>query len=463
MVAPQRSQFDQLPSEIITLCLLLVLLPENYERGTTDVRELCCVSRSFWRAIRAEPRFWNHLTTRDVYSIPLQIMHIGPQTPLFIYWLSDFVRDTLPGFFPPVLSLAHRWVSLIIESSNYSAKFYALDLYAIAPALKYIRICKKPVASPSLPNYSLSSDNLESLELRGSNILNWSPTSFFHLKNLILSIDRTWNWIGDMLEVCPTLESFELSGDLESEARLDESTPIRYIYLSSLRKFSVNFSQPSFPSLIRRIVALNLEKLNIRFQMMDNTDVQFHAWASTNPTLKTILSQDDNGWEARALSLHYTSNSYTKVNTYTIEDWRDRFTLQVKSTVAGWGIKLAQTLDEMDFELNVSAPLAFAIKFVPYPLKITSLTIKQHGDPRNFLRLVANPAEGVVPYPVLRELYLTPSILWAYDLMYKKRIEDEVELLLRTLWERRGSPANPHILLDVFNSEGVSFYRDWQT
>ncbi len=113
-------------------------------------------------------------------------------------------------------------------------------------------------------------------------------------------------------------------------------------------------------------------------------------------------------------------------------------------------------------ELTVSAPLEFAIELAPHPLNIISLTIEGSGDPTGFLRLLTEPIEGFrLPYPVLQELHLALSIPGIYEIRPKKRIEAEVKLRLRTLWECRGTPANSFIVLDVFNSKGVSYYRGW--
>lgn len=457
------SPFERLPSEIIILCLFLVISPKNYERGTKDIRELCCISRSLWETIRGEPRFWNHFSVQDIYSIPLQISHLGPQTPLFIYWSSNLLPARWSDFFPPVLALAHRWVSLIIDSGNYSGTFSGTELYAIAPALKHVYICRAPTNDPLRIDYPLSSDNLESLGLRHVNLFNWSPISFLLLKNLALTIDRSWKWIEDILEACPTLETFGLTGDIEPEVPLDEDTPVRYLHLPNLRRFSVKASHPTLPSLIRRIVALNLEHLKIRLRITHPDDRQLNYWASFNPTLKAILSQDDNGLKAKALSVRSTSTSFANIDIYTIEDGTDRFTLEVRSTAYGRGLKLLQTLDAMGPELTVSGPMGLALDLVPYPLNITSLTIEPDVDPRALLCYLASPFEGVNRYPVLRELHLAFSIPKAFGAQYKNRIEREVQRYLRKLWERRGTPANSPIVLDVFNSQGESYYRDWQT
>lgn len=263
-----------------------------------------------------------------------------------------------------------------------------------------------------------------------------------------------------MLQLCPMLKSLELSGDIKPEGLLNRGAPICNIYLPTLRNLSVKSSHSTFPCLIRRIVALNLEKLDLRLQMMQADDVQFHSWVSLNPTLKRILSQDNNESGPRPLSLRNKFDSFTWMITYTIEDWRNRFTLQVESADVDWGINLVRTLDDIGPEFTVVASLEFAMELVPYSFNVISLTIDRRGDPRAFLRLLADPIEGVFPYPVLRELCLTPWFFWSDDTMEPQSIRGEVDLLLQTLWRRRGPPANPPIARELFDLVGKSLCQN---
>ena len=467
---PTLSLLEGLPSEIITACLLLAISPEDYEKGTEQIRELCCINRSFWRIIRGEPRFWNHLTIRDWGSIQLQTSHLGSCTPLYIYWRQPVFRKECQDWFALVISLAHRWISLIIDGSSYAGTFGATELYAVAPSLKYVHIVTIPARAPPPPDYPLSSQNLESLELRGPNLTYWSPISFLHLKDLILSINRTWDWVGHMLEVCPVLESLELSGGLKEEDPLDEEVPIPYIYLPELRKFSVDAFHPTLPSLVRRIVALNLEKLNMRLQLTNADDAQLYAWASFNPTLKTILLRDYDQ-EVGGFSVRYVSDCHTRTQTYVFEQWKDRFSLEITSRVLGWGMKFVHTLDEMGAKFTISASLPFAFHLITYPLNISSLTIEGVGKPYHFLSALATPVEGTspnpmlegtFPYPMLRELRLPPLNSWtSNEPGEKEKAETEIEPHLRRLWECRGPLGKAPIALDVFNFKGKSVYRHW--
>lgn len=130
-----------------------------------------------------------HNTGHPINTTPLS--HIGSRTPLHIYWRPQSPCDCSTDVFAPVLSLAHRWVSLFIDSRHYSGTFGPADLYTVAPSLKRLHVRTHFSNALLLSEYPLSSNNLEYLELEGPKLIYWSSTSFLHLKTLVLSTNST--------------------------------------------------------------------------------------------------------------------------------------------------------------------------------------------------------------------------------------------------------------------------------
>jgi hypothetical protein len=453
-VAPQPRPFEQLPSEVVTLCLLLVISPESYERGTEEIRELCCICRSFWRVIRGEPRFWNHLTTRDIDSIPLQLSHIGPRTPFYVYWRPQISYNSHPDSLALVLSVAHRWMSLVTDSRSYTGTVESTGLYAVARGLKCLCITTSSSYAGPGPEYPLSSDNLEYLELHGGKLASWSPNSFLHLKEIIISIGYC-SWIGDILQVCPELESLKLSGRLCEEQQLVDDP----IHLPTLRNLSITAVNQTLPPILSRIVALNLEELSIQRPIRNCSMLRLHSWACLNPTLQRILFPDEHESGTTARSRRYPLDYLMR---YNVEHWRDRFIREFTSIIFDRSaVCLVRSSEKMGGRFTVSASLAFAIHFLPYPLDITSLHIDAVTDPCSFLQALSTPVRGAFPYPVLKELHL-PSIAWGgKEFEQKPLLKGDVVSLLRKLWESRGPLANQPFVLDLFNSKGRSVYRHW--